>query len=233
MTLSASLPEQTTPVYCTDEDILVHAGGDFAILCPPWQQMAVGTDGTFAPGSPWVLSSATVDFAANGVSPNQVVWLTAPKAQFPGGGQFLAIDSVTGNSITLRRPHKDLFVGQPPAPIAGLTTVTFTISTLDPQSEDASFDLKRRFAIDDTVGGDLSRSSSWVYDLRDLRMATVLSVLHDRYTMETRTDKGDFAIKIKRIRQQLDDVLGRVQIRWGPFGNSAEPSTLFSCKLSR
>jgi hypothetical protein len=233
MALSASLPEQTSPVYCTDEDILVHAGGDFVILCPPWQQMAAGTDGIFAPGAPWVLSSTSVDFAANGVSPNQVIWLTAPKPQFPGGGQLLAIDSVEGNSITLRRPHKDLYVGQPPAPSAGLIGVTFTINTLDPQSEEASFDLKRRFAIDDTVGGDFSRSSSWVYALRDLRMATVLSVLYDRYTLETRTDKGDFAIKVKRIRQQLDDVLARVQVRWGPFGNSAEPSTLFSCKLSR
>ncbi len=233
MTLSASLPEQTTPVYCTDEDILVRAGGDFVILCPSWQQMAAGTDGIFTPGTPWVLTSASVNFAANGVNPNQVIWLTAPKTQYPGGGQFLAIDSVSGNSITLRRPHKDLYVGQPPAPGAGLTTVSFTINTLDPQSEEATFDIKRRFAIDDTVGGDFSRSSSWVYDLRDLRMATVLSVLYDRYAQETRTDKGDFAFKLKRIRQQLDDVLARVQVRWGPFGNSAEPSTLFSCKLSR
>ena len=233
MTLSTSLPEQTTPVYCTDEDIIVRASGDWTILCPPWQCMASGTDGVFTSGSPWILISASVNFAANGVNPNQVVQLTSPKVNFPGGGQFLAIDSVSGNSITLRRPHKDLYVGQPPAPAAGLSTVAFTINTLDPQSEEASFDIKRRFAIDDTVGGDFSRSSSWVYDLRDLRIATVLSVLYDRYTQETRTDKGDFAIKIKRIRQQLDDVLARVQVRWGPFGNSAEPSTLFDCKLSR
>ena len=92
----SNLPSQTTPVYCSDEDILVHAGGDFATLCPPWQQMAQGTDGAFAPGSPWVLTSASVNFAANGVSPNQVVWLTAPRSQYPGGGHFLAIDSVAG-----------------------------------------------------------------------------------------------------------------------------------------
>ena len=233
MTLSTTLPAQTTPVFCTDEDILIHAGGDFVSLCPPWQQMAAGTDGAFAAGTPWVLTSASVDFAANGARPNQVVLLTAPRSQYPGGGQLLAIDSVATNTITLRRPHKDLYVGQPPAPASGLTAVAFTINTLDPQSEEASFDLKRRFTIDDTIGADFSRSSSWVYDLRDLRMAAVLSVLYSRYTSETRADKGDFAIKIKRIQQQLDDVLSRVQVRWGPFGNSAEPSTLFSCKLSR
>jgi hypothetical protein len=226
----SNLPEQTTPVYATDEDIAVRAGGDFITLCPPWQQMAAGTDGFFNSGSPWVFNSTATNFQSNNVAPNQVVWLSAPKSQYPGSGQLLAIDSVSGTSLVLRRLHKDLNVGNPPAPAAGLTGITFAINTLDPQTEEASFDIKRRFAIDENI---IARASSWIYDLRDLRIATVLTVLYDRYTSETRTDRGDFAIKIQRIRQQLDDVMARVQVRWGPFGNSAEPSTLFSCKLSR
>ena len=47
----SNVPSQTTPVYCSDEDILVYAGGDFALLCPAWQQMATGNDGVFAPGA--------------------------------------------------------------------------------------------------------------------------------------------------------------------------------------
>ena len=109
----SNLPETTSPVYATDEDIAVRAGGDFVTLCPPWQQMAAGVDGFFSSGSPWVLSSTATSFAANGVAPNQVVWLTGPKANFPGGGQLLAIDSVSGSSIVLRRLHKDLNVGNP------------------------------------------------------------------------------------------------------------------------
>lgn len=226
----SNLPAQTTPIYCTDEDILVRAGGDWSTLTPSWQQMAFGSDGVFSSGTPWVLTSATVDFAANGVSPNQVVQLTAPKSLYPGGGQFLAIDSIVGNAITLRRPHKDLGVGQPPGPIAGASGVVFAVNTLDPQSEEASFDIKRRFSIDEVIW---SRSSTWIYDLRDLRMATVLSVLYDRYSQEARTEKGDFTTKIGRIRQQLDDVMARVQVRWGPLGDSQPPSTLFNCRLSR
>jgi hypothetical protein len=229
----SNLPTQTTPVYATDEDIAVRAGGDFVTLCPLWQQMAYGVDGVFAasPGAPgWVLSSASVNFQSNGVTPNQVVQLTAPKSQYPGGGQLLAIDSVSGSSLTLRRLHKDLNVGQPPAPAQGLTGVVFTVNTLDPQTEEASFDLKRRFGIDENSS---TRDSSWIYDLRDLRMATVLTVLYGRYTAEARGDGGDFARKINLIKSQLSEVLDRVQVRWGPFGNSAEPSTLFSCKLSR
>jgi hypothetical protein len=226
----SNLPSQSTPSYATDEDIAVRCGGDFAVLCPHWQRMAGGADGVFAPGAPWLLTSTSVDFQGNGVGPNQVVRLTAPKAQYPGGGELLAVDTVAGGAVTLRRLHKGIGVGQPPAPAAGLTGVAFAIDTLDPQIEEASFDLKRRFGIDETI---VYRSSSWVFDLRDLRLATVLSVLLDRYTHESRTDRGDFTIKLHRIRQELDDVLGRVQVRWGPFGNSAEPSTLFGCKLSR
>jgi hypothetical protein len=226
----SNLPEQTTPVYATDEDIAVRAGGDFVTLCPLWQQMAYGVDGVFAANAPWVLSSASVNFQSNGVMPNQVVQLTAPKSQYPGGGQLLAIDSVSGSSLTLRRLHKDLNVGQPPAPAAGLTSVTFTVNTLSPQIEEVSFDLKRRFGIDENI---IARASGWIYDLRDLRMATVLTVLHERYIAETRSDKGDFARKVGLIKSQLSEILDRVQVRWGPFGNSAEPSTLFSCKLSR
>ena len=229
----SSVPSLTTPVYCSDEDILVHAGGDFALLCPPWQQMAAGNDGVFAPGSPWVLNSASVDFQGNAVSPNQIAWLTAPKSQFPGGGHFLAIDGVSGNSITLRRPYKGSGVGQPPSPAAGLTGVCFTVCTLDPQIAEASYDLKQRYAIDDLAGGNLSRSSSWIYDLQVLRVATVYAVLLERYTQESRSERGDFEKKVVRFRQKLDDALARVQIRWGPFGNSSEPSTLFGCRLSR
>ena len=228
----SNLPAQTSPVFASDEDIAVRAGGDWFLLCPAWQQMAAGADGVFTSGHPWVLSSSVCNFASNGVSPNQVVQLSGPKSSYPGSGQLLAIDSIStdGTSVTLRRLHKDLNVGQPPGPAAGLTGITFTINTLDPQIEEASFDIKRRYGIDETIA---YRSSTWVFDLRDLRMATVLSVLKDRYTAEVRVERGDWSYKINLIRSQLDQVLDRVQVRWGPFGNSAEASTIFNCKISR
>ena len=226
----ANLPELTSPVYCTDEDVAVRAGGDFITLCPSWQQMASGGDGYFAAGSPWVLHSTLTNFATNGVAPNQVVWLSGPKSNYPGGGQLLAIDSVSGSSIILRRLYKDLNVGQPPSPATGLTNVVFAINTLDPQSVEASFDIKRRYGIDENIA---DRGSGWIYDLQDLRMATVLTVLLERYSQEARGDKGDFPRKIGYTKAALSQVLDRVQVRWGPQGNSAEPTTLFSCKLSR
>jgi hypothetical protein len=226
----SNLPAQTTPVYCNDEDIAVRAGNDFVALCPPWQMMGTGTDGVFSSGTPWVLTSASNNFATNGVVPNQIVWLNGPKSTYPGSGQILAIDSVSGTSLTLRRVYKDLNIGWPPGPAAGITGVSFSVLTLDPQSARATFDIKRRFGIDENITG---RTSSWVYDLQDLREATMLTVLRDRYIQEARTDRGDFARKAKQIQVDLQLVLDRCQVRWGPLGNSAEPATVFSCKIAR
>jgi hypothetical protein len=78
--------------------------------------------------------------------------------------------------------------------------VTFKINTIDLEIEEASLDIKRRFAIGENIG---FRTSSWVYDLRDLRMATVLSVLHARYAQEARSDEGDWVRRIELIKSEL------------------------------
>ena len=70
-----------------------------------------------------------------------------------------------------------------PGPVRGATGVEFLIATLDPQVEEASFDLNRRFWIDPNIAG---RTPGDVYDLRDLRQACVLTVLAQRYASETR-----------------------------------------------
>ena len=51
-------------VFATDEDIAVRAGDDYAALCPSSNKLAEGTDGVMDPGTPWDLSSASVDFGA-------------------------------------------------------------------------------------------------------------------------------------------------------------------------
>src|SRR5271165_1993575 len=226
----SNLPSQTTPVYATDEDIALRAADDFITLCPAWQQMAAGTDGFFSSGTPWVFNSVATNFQNQGVAPNQVLWLSGPKSTYPGSGQLLAIDSVSGATLTLRRLHQDLNVGNPPGPAAGLTGITFAINTLGPQIEEVSYDLKQRFGIDENI---TFRYSTWIYDLRVLRMATILTVLRQRYRAETRTDRGDFALKANSITKELDPVLDQLQVRWGPYGNSAEPSTVFGCKVTR
>ena len=145
----------------------MRAGGDFITLCPSWQQMASGGDGHSAAGSPWVLHSTLTNFATNGVAPNQVVWLSGPKSNYPGGGQLLAIDSVSGSSIILRRLYKDLNVGQPPHRPPGSRTsysrsTRLTRNQLRPRlTSNAAMELTRTSLIADRAGFTTSRTSGW------------------------------------------------------------------------
>jgi len=218
---------QLSTVYATDENILIRAAGDFAVLSPEWQKLAAGLDGVLGGASPWELSSASVNFEANGVSAGHVVVFRKPATFFKGSGEPFAIETVSGNSVILRRPGQGPGAGQPPPAAAG---VDFLIASLDPQIEEASFDLNRRFAIDPNLP---SRSPQAVYDLRDLRTACVLSVLAQRYASETRVRDGDFSLKLTSVKQELSEVLGRLQIRWGLVGDSQPPSTHFSTRLVR
>jgi hypothetical protein len=223
-------PDQLATVYATDENIAIRASGDFSMLCPDWQKLAHAADGVFAAGLPWVLTSASVDFADAGVTAQHVVLLRKPNTVFKGGGELLAIDSATHNGIVLRRLGTSLNLGQPPAPTVGLTGVEFLIATLDPQIEEATFDLNRRFSIDPNIAG---RMSGDVYDLRDLRQACVLTVLAQRYAAETRGSEGDFALKLTQVKQELAEVLARLQIRWGPSGTNAQSTNWFSTRIVR
>lgn len=223
-------PSQLATVYCVDESIAIRASGDYATLVPEWQKLAYGTDGAFASGDLWTLTSTSTDFAARGVAANHVVLLTLPKTRYKGGGELFAVESVATTSCTLRRLGQDASVGEPPAPTGGLTAVEFRVLTLYPQIEEASFDLNRRFNIDLNVA---NRDPASLYDQRDLRQACILTVLKARYLAETRTDRGDFRMKLAAIEQELSQVMDRINIRWGSAGDDVRSTTWMSTRIVR
>ena len=228
-------PINTTPVYATSECVWIRARGDFATLTGASDQVAFGTDGAIAANAFWTLTSSTIDFNGQGVAAQDVVQLTMPKGAFPGSGRFYAVDSVSPFTINLRMIGQPTNYGQPPASAAGITGITFNVCTFNTLIEDASWDLKSRFAIDEMVP---FRASPWLYTgvespYRDLRAACVLQVLIKAFQAEVRVKDGDWAMKLKDLKSEYNDVLDRVQLRFGPFGNSEEPITRFSCQLSR
>lgn len=196
---------------------------DYDVLCPASQRMAYGTDGVL---SGWTLTSASVDFAANGVVANQVVRIEKATV-IKGSGDVLAIESAVGGVLTLRRIGQVAGVGQTP-PAA--TAVTFEIKTLSPQIEEESFDLNRRFGIDPLVPG---RTPSDEYDLRDLRMACVRQVICNRYQQEARDKENDFWPKYGEHRKLLADVIERVRVRWGPSGDTLPSTSIFGMRIDR
>jgi hypothetical protein len=219
--------------YATDEDVANLAGADFLTVTPDSFKVAAGTDGVFLASDPWTLTSASVDFQAQGVVANMVIQLSqpsGPKTVFRGSGDLLAVETVAGHAITLRRVGQALGWGQPPGPAAGLTGVAFLIKTLKGQLDDVSYKLDQQFAVDPALP---NRTPGDAYDLRVLRLCTVYQTLVRQYTNGERSGEGDFAKKIEHYEQAYRDEVDTASLRWGPTGQSQQSGTRFGTRLSR
>lgn len=217
-------------VYCTDEALAIRCSGDHVVLTPDANVIAEGDDGLILPADRWTLTSVKVDFEAQGVVSGTLIHLRDKGRKIKGSGVVLVVESTAGKSATLRRIGMTAGVGQPPAPAEGLTDVEFKAATLAPQIEQASDEINRRFGIDPAVA---SRSPEWAYDLRELEEATMLTVLHRQYMIDARTSDGDFPLKVKEIGKTLDAALARLQLKWGPRGDSQAPSSVFGMRMVR
>jgi hypothetical protein len=231
MSNSPTSPSETTPVYCTDEDIAVLCFADYYTLAPKDQVIAVGSDGVFLNTDLWTLNSASVDFNAQQLAVGNVVTLTGPTGTFSGSGVKFAVAAVNPNQVTLRRIGKPPAWGQPASPIGGITGVSFVVRTFSPQIEYASYQIKKQFGIDEN---NALISSSQLYDQRELQQVTVLWTVVDAYRTDTRSKEGDFAIKLKRYETQLTAVLDRMMVKWNSAtGENPRPITRFNCMYTR
>ncbi len=238
-------PSQINSVLSTDESLLIRCGGDFGVLCPEWQKSASGIDGVLD-ATTWELTSTACNFEANGVEANQVIRFDRPTAVFAGAGEWFAVESVRTDAtdvldpeteevisttyayvLTLRRPGKLASVGQPPPSVAN---VRFTVLTMVPQLEEASFWLYQRFSLDDNIP---NRKPTDAYDLRVLRDACVLKVLQCRYLAESRDPNTDFSMKHKEVSRDLADALEIIRLKWGPIGESQPSTSLGTMRLER
>ncbi len=222
----------TPSVYASDEDIALRASADFAILCPKDQCLAYGTDGAFS--DPWTLTSQSVDFQANGLAPGLIVRLTQPVSLYKPPGEAFAV--VSANAVTLRRKGQPAGVGQPAGSPGTATGIEFTALTLGPQIARASYDLNRRYGIDDLIAG---RRSCDLFDPLEVREATVLTVLYRQYLEMSRgpQEKADtFAAKSSLYKQELDDLLARTVVHWAAsrvVPAAAQSTSRFSTRISR
>ena len=219
--------------YATDEDVSLRASADFLHLCPRDQKLASGNDGSFLISDPWTLLSATVSFQANGLKPGQIILLTQPLASFKPPGESFVVQQVSPGSVTLRRKGQAPGMGQPPSGATGLTQVEFFATTLGPQIELASYDLNRRYGIDDFVAG---RRSCDLFDPREVRDATVLTVLYRQYMEMSRgsEERADlFATKARMYKEELSDLLARTIIHWANKSGSPTSSQSISKMATR
>lgn len=227
-TAAARLPSDN--VWCTDEDVACAIPADYANACPRWQVKAAGADGAFLAAAPWVLTSATVDFEAAGVAANDVVALTKPAASFlTAGGDLFAVDSVSGFTVTLRRPGFYLGEGAPPAPAAGLTGVAFAVKTYRRQIDDQCYRIAKKYGIDDAKP---EKAAARLYDPRSLRDLAAYSVALWALTNAEKTAAGDVAERLKLVRSVVED-LERRAVEWGRLGQVAPPTSMFTGQMRR
>lgn len=223
-------PSPSVPiVYATDEDCYNEANADFGVIVPTSNRLAAGVDGVFSSGDLWTLHSASNNFAAQGVVSGNVVHLTEPKASF-NPSQYLAVDSATSTTITLRRCGFGVGEGLPPSPAAGLTAVRFLILTLRPQIENTAYTLNEEFALDPLLP---NRAAAMLYDARPFRRLTVLRVYYNLYAALNRAKAGDFADKVKYYRDEYTNALDATTVRWGPQGTSEPVSTRMGTRMDR
>jgi hypothetical protein len=229
---AAAFPALAFAPYATDEDVAVRCPGDYATLCPSWQQLASGSDGSFDPGSPWTLASASVDFGGQGLSCGNVVQLTGPTPTFKGAGKLFAVAAVNSDgSVTLRNIGLGPGQGQPAAPAAGLTGVTFAVPTFAPQIASCCLQLNHEFGLDPNLA---SQSPALVYDpAGQLRTYAVLLVLQRQYANEARGDKGDFPLKLKQVGLDLADYRSRLTVKFGGKGQGEHTRALTSTQVRR
>jgi hypothetical protein len=216
-----------TPVYCTDEDIAIRSYGAFGQLVPTSNTLAYGTDGVISAGNLWTLTSATVDFEAQGIRVGHVILLTKPATTFRGAGRYFGVGSVAGNSVTLRICGKLDGIGQPPAPVGGLTGVEFRCSTFDPEIESTSYEINQEFGLRSTDPDNIA-------DLRVLNQATVLTVLHRAYVFAPITVAQEYAQRLSEVSVAKESAIDQVTIRWGSQGSAeTQSSTVLFGRIER
>lgn len=228
--VATSTPTAQDTVFCDDEDIAIKAGGDFILLVPRWQRLAYGTDGAFAAQS-WRMTSASATFTGD-VGNGNVIWLTKPAYFSNGGGEIMAVSSVVNDTtIVVRRLGLTDGRGVPPGGTSAQTGVEYAVPTLIPQIYEATRELERRLGIDaNTVG----RTVDDVRDLHDLQLATVLTVLIDRISTSLQSDaQSIWNNKLRNYSAELDDVLARLRVRWGPVGSIEPEESPFTMRFGR
>ncbi len=226
-------PTSLATVYALDEDVAVQACGDYSSITPAWQAMARGTDGVFASGDLWTLTSASVDFLAAGVVYGHVIALTGPQAIYKGNGELFGVAAVAANSVRLRRIGLQDRVGQPPGPIGGLTGITFSCLTLYPQIEQASYQINQAFGIDPSAKIGPMRKPSDLSDMRAINTLCVLGVLRDLYEIANRVKGGEYDTKLKQTSMDYDDLKSKVVIRLGTSGEGEMPLSIFRTRTTR
>lgn len=133
--------------FTDDEKVAERAVADYPLIAPVSGNVASGTDGVLSSSSRWELTSASTDFGVQDVERAHVAVLTRV-LQTDRPQDILAVESASGNTVTLRRVGKDAGKGQPPGPVTGsYTGVDFKILSCEAQIRNWTRIIRERLRI--------------------------------------------------------------------------------------
>jgi hypothetical protein len=206
-------------ILATDEDIHREAEADFRALVPRSARLAVGSDGVITTAAPWTLTSATVGFSSQSITPGQVVFVGGTpgsnaarefgvgELSRPSGKPFI-VSEVASGSITLRNPHLDDLEGDPPAWNDNLSGLIFQIYTFRSYLQSSS-DWARGFLDPDVTGEFLTESEVSrivVYDVLQRRYAILADEVSSMLPNQSGGNNDTWAAKAIYYKSARDEL---------------------------
>jgi hypothetical protein len=225
---ASAKPAATSTAMACDEDLAEWDANDFWALAPRHQVLASGQDGVIDGAAPWLLSSASIDFEAQGVAPGHVLAILKPARQ---GHDLFAVAGVDGVTVQLRRIGAEADTGQPPATAAGLTSVSFEVRTYAPQLALSSADIRRSYRLATNSNRELTDLAEHGEELRQL---CTLLTLRRAYLTSQKSADSDFSAKLGLIADQVSMIEARLSLAWGSYDAPSAPAdNLFSTRARR
>lgn len=191
--------------FCSDVDLLKWEPALFYEADRPSQVLSQGSDGV---KNGVTFSSATATFNDSGVAAGHVVHLRDSGGAVEGCYEIVSVDSQTQLTLSVVRAQSDgaaiaLPTGEQP---------NYVVTSYDPQIEEASDMLLRRFGIKEE--GSESVSVEDIMDVRALRLVCVYSVLAMLYSGMAEWGDGttDFWTKAHHYQAMFQLVRNRVRL---------------------
>jgi hypothetical protein len=154
--------------FCNDVDLLKWEPVLFVDMARSAQTLCAGGDGVT---SGTTFTSAGGSFVSGGVSAGQVIYLRDSGDTIDSCYEIVSVDSATQLTLSVLRQDEDDAAVAPPAG----SSLSYRISTFDPQSEEASYGLLQYFGI--KASGEEGINADDIINTRAIRQACVFAVL--------------------------------------------------------
>jgi len=179
--------------FCNDVDLLKWEPVLFRDLALVSQTLCQGSDGIT---SGTTFTSAGASFVNSGVAAGHVIYLRDSGNTIDGCYEIVSVDSATQLTLSVVRQVTDDTALAVPAG----SSLSYSITTFDPQSEEVSYSLLQYFGIGESGAEGVTVDD--ILNSRSLRQACVFAVLSAVFAGSACGDEDDSGFWQKSLRYQ-------------------------------